>query len=287
MTVSPSAPPIAAATTMGAVHLTVAELERSLAHYEAIGLRVFERDRQRASLGAGEAELLVLVEEPGASPAHGHTGLYHFALRLPDRASLARWLAHAARERIPLQGLSDHFVSEAIYLADPDGHGIEIYWDRPRELWEGEVGTRMTTMPLDVQDLVAELDDLASEPFGGLPPGTDMGHVHLRVASVPATIEFYRDVLGLQLMADLPGAAFFGAGGYHHHIGSNAWESRGASPPPPGAAALRHATVVLPDRPERDRVIAQVAQSGQEPEPHRAGALVRDPSGNALLLRAA
>ncbi len=128
-------------TTVGAVHLTVADLERSLDYYRsAIGLSVLESGAGRATLGAGARELLVLVEEPGARPARGHTGLYHFALLLAERADLARWLAHAARERVALTGLADHFVSEALYLDDPDGHGIEIYWDRPREVWEGQVG---------------------------------------------------------------------------------------------------------------------------------------------------
>ena len=140
---------ISAATTLGAVSLTVADLERSLAYYEqTVGLKTLGRAGQRASLGTGDRELLQFVEEPGARPAVGYTGLYHFALLVPDRADLARWLAHAARDRRPIVGLSDHFVSEAIYLSDPDGHGIEIYWDRPCELWEGRVRERMTTLPL-------------------------------------------------------------------------------------------------------------------------------------------
>ena len=278
-----------ATTTMGPVHLTVADLERSLAYYaESIGLGVLERDGGAASLGAGQRELLVLVEEPGARPAPRSTGLFHFALLLPERVDLARWLAHAARERVPLAGMSDHFVSEAVYLSDPDGHGIEIYADRPREVWEGRVMARMTTEPLDVQALLAELDDPAREPFDGLPAETRMGHVHLQVASTEDSLVFYRDLLGFELMADFMGSAvFFGAGGYHHHVGANVWHSRGASPPPPGSAALRHATILLPDLGERDRVAARVAEAGQEPEADGGGVLVRDPSGIALVLFAA
>src|SRR5918911_2540945 len=164
---------IPAETRMGPVHLTVADLERSLDYYRrAIGLDVIDRDAGRASLGANSTELLVLTEEPGARPDDGHTGLYHFALLVPERADLARWLAHAARDRVQLTGLSDHYVSEAIYLRDPDYHGIEIYADRPRELWEGEVGSRLTTRRLDVDDLLGELEDASSEPFDGLPAGT-------------------------------------------------------------------------------------------------------------------
>ena len=277
-----------ATTSMGAVHVTVSDLERSLAYYAgSVGLAVLEQGPGFASLGAGDVELLGLVEEEGARPASRHTGLYHFALRVPERVALARWLAHAARERVQLLGMSDHFVSEAIYLTDPDGHGIEIYHDRPRVVWEGLVGSRMTTDPLNVADLMGELDDPATEPFDGLPAGTDMGHIHLQVADVAATIDFYRDVLGFDVMAELFGsAAFLATGGYHHHVGANTWHSLGAPPPPPGTAALRHATIVLPDAAERDRVAAHVAAAGSEPEARDDGVLVRDPSSIGLLLTA-
>jgi catechol 2,3-dioxygenase len=273
-------------TTVGAVHLTVSDLARSLDYYRsAIGLRVLEEGAGRASLGTDGRELLALVEERGARPAAGYTGLYHFALVVPERAQLAAWLAHAARDRVPLVGLSDHFVSEALYLSDPDGHGIEIYRDRPREIWEGKVGTTLTTMPLDVDDLLGLLDDPATEPFDGLPAGTAMGHVHLKVSSIPETIEFYRDVLGLDLTAQLgEQAAFLSAGGYHHHVGANTWESAGAPPPPPGTAGLRHATVVLPDEPARADLVAAVESAGLPVDDHDGEPLVRDPSGNALVV---
>jgi len=272
------------ATTVGPVHLTVSDLDRSLAYYgSAIGLREIERSGSRASLGAGDQELLVLSELPGARPARHHTGLFHFALRVPDRPSLAGWLAHAARDRVALTGLSEHFVSEAIYMQDPDDHGIEIYRDRPREVWDGKV-ERMTTLPLDVDDLLRELEDPATEPFEGLPPGTDMGHVHLQVADVPEAIGFYRDVIGFDLMANYGRqAAFLSAGGYHHHVGANTWNSLGAPPAPAGSASLRHATIVLPSAEARERVLARAA-GGQEPEAREDGVLIRDPSGNGLLL---
>jgi catechol 2,3-dioxygenase len=276
---------IAPETHMGAVELSVSDLDRSLDYWQrAVGLNVLERENGRASLGT-DTELVRFVEEPGAVPADGHTGLYHVALLVPDRPSLARWLAHAAREQIPLEGLSDHAVSEAIYLRDPDRHGIEIYADRPRASWDGRVMELMTTMPLDVESLLGELQDPQSEPFEGLPDGTTMGHVHLRVADVPETVRFYGDVLGMGLMAQLgPMAAFLSAGGYHHHIGGNTWESRGATPAPPGTSTLRHASIVVPDAAELDRVVARVADAGQEPEARDDGVLVRDPSENALLL---
>src|SRR4051794_13085502 len=197
-------------TTLGAVHLTVADLARSLGYYrDAIGLRVLDEGGGRASVGADGRELLVLVEEPGARPSDGYTGLYHFALLVPERRDLAGWLAHAARDRVPLTGLSDHFVSEALYLRDPDGHGIEIYWDRPREVWEGRVAERMTTLALHVDSLIGELEDPRSAPFDGLPAGTVMGHIHLKVAAIPETVGFYRDVVGFGLMARLGGQAAF------------------------------------------------------------------------------
>jgi catechol 2,3-dioxygenase len=221
---------------------------------------VRERDNGRASLG-GDEELLVLVDEPGARSARGHTGLFHFALLVPERADLARWLGHAARDRVPLTGASDHVVSEALYLRDPDEHGIEIYADRPREQWEGRVAERMTTLPLDVDDLLTE-DDGA---FERLPAGTVMGHVHLCVRAIPETIAFYRDALGFDLVAAVGDqAAFLSAGGYHHHVGANIWESAGAAPAPPGTARLLRATIIVPGE-------------GDARE-------VRDPSGNTLVL---
>jgi catechol 2,3-dioxygenase len=297
---APAHAEIAAATRMGAVHLTVSDLERSLAYYEGtVGLSVRERGEGRALLGAGGEDLLVLIGQPGASPSRGYCGLYHFALLLPERAELARWLAHAVRDRVALVGLSDHFVSEAIYLSDPDGHGIEIYWDRPRELWEGRVAERMTTLPLDTSSLFAELAAPASgpldpggepadpleAPFDGLPAGTTMGHVHLCVADIPRTIAFYRDVLGFALMASLGGqAAFLSAGGYHHHLGANRWESADAGQPPEGSAALKQATIVLPSTLERDLVVARVTAAGYELRHIEDGVLLRDPSGNPILL---
>jgi catechol 2,3-dioxygenase len=273
-------------THVGPVHLTVSDLARSLGYYRtAIGLETLAQDAGRASLGAGGRELLTLVEVPGAASGAGCTGLYHFALLVPERADLARWLAHAARDRVPLVGLSDHFVSEALYLSDPDGHGIEIYWDRPRDHWEGQVGARLTTLPLDVDDLLGVLADPVSEPFDRLATGTAMGHVHLKVVSVAETIAYYRDVLGFGLMAQLGAqAAFLSAGGYHHHLGANTWESAGAAPPPEGSLALRHATIVLPSAGERDRLLQRVEQAGRSHDETDAGPMIVDPSGNRLLV---
>jgi catechol 2,3-dioxygenase len=285
-TASPVAVELSPSTTVGAVQLTVSDLEQSLRYYRtSIGLDLHEQGGGRASLGAGGRELLVIVEHAGARPVPGATGLYHFALLVPERVDLARWLAHAGRDRVPLVGLSDHFVSEALYLSDPDRHGIEIYCDRPREVWEGQVASRLTTMPLDVDSLFGELDDPVAEPFDGLAAGTRMGHVHLKVASIPESVAFYRDVLGFGLMAQLGGqAAFLSAGGYHHHLGANTWESAHGAAPPPGAAALRHATIVLPDADERDRAVARLEHAGAAVRDVDDRPLVADPSGNTLVL---
>jgi catechol 2,3-dioxygenase len=284
--VAPPTSAIAPATHMGAVRLSVADLPRSIAYYrQAIGLAALRRDDGRVALGVGERELLILEEDPGAPPSDGYPGLYHFALLVPQRTDLARFLAHVARERVPLVGLSDHFVSEAIYLQDPDHHGIEVYWDRPRELWEGQVGERMGTWALDVDALLGELRDPASEPFDGLAQGTVMGHVHLRAADVLETIAFYRDVVGFELTAQLgTQAAFLAAGGYHHHIGANSWETRRRGPAPEGTARLLEVAIVVPDAAERDRVVARLIRAGAAPEPSGVAVVVGDPSGISLRL---
>jgi catechol 2,3-dioxygenase len=281
-------PAIAPETTVGAVHLTVADLDRSLDYYtRAIGLEQNGRENGTLRLGAGGEDLLVLYEEPGARPAPQNTGLFHFALLVPSRVDLARWLAHAAQHQVALTGMSDHLVSEALYLRDPDWHGIEIYRDRPRDEWqrEGE-GIAMATLPLDVDSLLGTLDG-AEPAFEHMPAGTTMGHVHLQVADVAATDAFYNEVLGFDITAHYADqATFLAAGGYHHHFGGNVWNSRGAAPPPPGSAALRHAEILLPADDELQRVVGRVADAGQEPEVQEDGAvIVRDPARNALLLR--
>jgi catechol 2,3-dioxygenase len=262
---------IAPAAHMGLVELSVSDLDRSLAYWQdAIGLRVLSRENGTAELGA-DTPLVRLVEEPGARPAHGFTGLFHVALLVPDRPSLGRFLAHAAGDPIQLTGLSDHVVSEAIYLRDPDYHGIEVYADRPRETWEGHVSQTMTTIPLDTESLLAEA---GGADFEGLPDGTRVGHVHLCVRDVDETIAFYHDALGMGLTAHLGDqAAFLSAGGYHHHLAGNTWETRGALPAPEGTARLLRYTIVVPDEEERDRVAERIG-----------GAEVQDPSGNTVAL---
>jgi catechol 2,3-dioxygenase len=268
---------------MGAVHLTVSDLASSLDYYQRVlGLQVHRHDTGTASLGAGGEELLVLYEEPGAEPAPRNTGLFHFALLLGSRHDLAHWLAHAIRNDVRFEGMSDHLVSEAIYLRDPDWHGIEIYRDRPRSEWEhdGEF-VKMATLPLDVQGLLSALEGGEAE-FEQMPADTTMGHVHLQVADVPATEAFYTEQLGFDLQARYGDqASFLSAGGYHHHLGGNVWNSRGAAPPPPGSAALRHFTVLLPDDDELQRVAARMPDAVQD---ETGGVAVKDPAGNTMVL---
>ena len=283
---APAVAEVPESTRMGPVHLSVSDLDRSVDYYRhAVGLSLSSRDGLRATLGVEGTDLLVLTEEPGAMSSTGYCGLYHFALLLPRRADLARWLVHAVRDGVAMTGMADHFVSEALYLSDPDDHGIEIYWDRPRDLWEGLVASRMTTVRLDVDDLVSEVRDEEAVPYSGLPPGTVMGHVHLRVSAIPATTAFYRDTLGFGLMATFGNqAAFLSAGGYHHHLGANTWESAGNPPAPAGTARLLQLNIVLPTAEDVQILAGRVASKGREPTHLDYGVMVHDPSGNPVVL---
>jgi catechol 2,3-dioxygenase len=275
------------ATTIGAVHLTVADLDRALRFYqEALGFQVRQRAGDTARLGTGGPDdLLVLSERPGARPTRRTTGLYHFAVLVPSRLELARSLRQLAQTRTPLQGFSDHLVSEAIYLADPDGNGIEIYRDRPREEWPRKNGRiQMATDPLDLDGILAELER-ETEPWSGLHPETTIGHIHLHVADLGTAQAFYHGVLGFDLIQRLAGSAdFVSAGGYHHHIGYNTWAGVGAPPPPPDAAGLRYFVIRLPNDAELARVADRVRKAGLRLEEIEAGLLTRDPSQNGVVL---
>jgi catechol 2,3-dioxygenase len=232
---------------LGAVHLTVADLDRSVAFYrDRLGLRLHRREDPVAALGAGEDDLVVLHEEPGARRAGRHAGLFHYALLYPSREALAHAVGRLAASRTPLTGVSDHGVSEAIYLRDPDGNGIELYADRPREQWPpAPAGERvgMFTRALDVDDLLATI--AGGEPEAHAAAGLRMGHVHLHVGDLEAARGFYSDVLGFELMTTYPGALFLAAGGYHHHVGLNTWAGEGVGPAPAGTVGLREWTIVL------------------------------------------
>lgn len=276
-------------TTIGAVTLTVRNLERALAFYQdSIGFRLHGRQENVAMLGAGERDLLVLRGESGARPAsRRHTGLYHFAILTPSRRHLARSLRHLIDSGVRPQGFADHLVSEAVYLSDPEGNGIEIYRDRPREEWVYEDGVvQIDTIALDVQGVLDELQG-DQEPWTGLDGRTTMGHIHLQVADLEETEAFYRDELGFDLVTRYgPSASFFSAGGYHHHIGSNLWHSAQSGPPPDGSAGLHHFEILLPDEEALAEVVARVGEAGREPEQREDGVFLRDPSGIGVLLTA-
>jgi catechol 2,3-dioxygenase len=272
-------------TSIGRVRLRVADIDALSEFYErVIGLRAVERDRSLARLGPDGGEPLVeLVSSPTAPPAPGFsTGLFHLAILVPDRAELGRSLRRVVENGWRLTGASDHLVSEALYLNDPEGNGIEIYRDRPRDQWghtNGEV--RMATIPLDLDAVLAEAGD---EAANGVPAGTTMGHVHLRVADIPAAEGFYNGALGLEVMVrSYPGALFLSAGGYHHHLGVNTWQSQGAPPPPEGSLGLDHYELVLPTVDERDAAAGEVGELG-DPIHTDDGVLATDPSGNHVLL---
>jgi catechol 2,3-dioxygenase len=268
---------------IGAVHLTVSDLGRSARFYrDRLGFALHALEAPRATLGAGGPDLLVVEADAHAPRAERTTGLYHFAILVPSRAELARSLRALAEGRVDLQGAADHGVSESLYLADPDGNGIEIYRDRPREEWPFVAGRlRMVTDPLDLHALASE----AAFSDAALAERTTIGHVHLRVADLAASERFYVDVLGFELTQRFgPAALFVAAGGYHHHVGMNTWDSAGAPPPPAGAIGLRHFEVVLPDRAAVEAVTVRARAAGLPVEDVDGAALVRDPSSNGILL---
>ncbi len=276
-------------TTMGRVHLTVADLGRSLDYYQqGIGLSLKQRDGRTAYLAAGERELLVLTEQSGARLTRGTTGLYHFALLVPSRLELARTLRHLTHSETPIYGASDHAVSEALYLTDPDGHGIEIYRDRPREAWAFPNGRlKLVTEPFDADGVLSELT--GNEPtWTGLHPDTRMGHIHLHVSHIPAAEQFYRDLLGFEVMARYGSeASFVAAGGYHHHLGLNTWAGIDAPPPPEDAARLLWYEIALPETAVLEELTHRIEAAGLPIERRENGRYTTDPAGNGIRLTTA
>jgi catechol 2,3-dioxygenase len=275
-------------TDVGAVRLTVSDLERSRSFYErALGLRASETDDGTLALSVnGEAPVIELTGDAAAPPRpRPSTGLFHLAVLLPTRRDLAVAVRRLVDARVPLDGASDHLVSEALYLHDPDGNGIEIYRDRPREEWPHASGSlEMATLPLDLEDILTELPP-ASARDAVSPTGTRMGHVHLQVSDLDEAEAFYAGVLGFDVtVKGYAGALFVSAGGYHHHIGLNTWQSRGAGAPPPGAIGLRSFDVVVPDSAELDRILARVNEAGLDVQRSNGVVTVHDPSGNAVRL---
>ena len=285
--IAPSGFRLPAATRVGVVRLQVADLARSLAYYERVlGFRTLSRTGAVATLGPVDADtpVIELREKPGvqAVPRRGRLGLFHFAILLPDRASLGRFVMHLS-EIGAYAGMSDHLVSEAVYLTDPDGLGIEVYADRPRADWRYEGREiAMATLPLNVQDLVAAA---GSTRWSGMPNGTTMGHIHLHVGELEAGAAFYHEALGFdKVVWGYPGALFMSAGGYHHHLGTNTWAA-GAPPASDDDARLIDWELVLPDAASVAAAAASVEGAGGRVERLPNGdVLARDPWGTAVRL---
>ncbi|MEX2570466.1 MAG: VOC family protein [Gemmatimonadota bacterium] len=277
------------ATRVGRVRLQVAELTRSVAYYERVlGMSVLERDDTRAVLGAeGGAEPLVELHQrrsAAAVPPGGRLGLYHYAILLPDRAALGRFTVHL-REIGIRAGASDHLVSEALYLQDPDGLGIEVYADRPRSSWRYENRQlAMATEPLDLESLTRAGD---GERWTGMPAGTTIGHVHLHVGDIGEAEAFYHRGLGLdKVVWGYPGALFLSAGGYHHHLGVNTW-ARGADPAGEDDARLLDWELVLPSEADVQEALGALTIAGYGADPAGAGRSASDPWGTRVRIRAA
>ncbi|MCP8969401.1 VOC family protein [Ectobacillus ponti] len=266
--------------------LNVQNLQRSLRFYqEVIGLRILEQSNHEASLTAdGKTALLTLEQPADVLPKQPRaTGLYHFALLLPNRAELGKALRHLLHTGWPLQGASDHHVSEAIYLGDPDGNGIEIYVDRPAEAWKWEGDhVFMTTVGMDAEGVLAEADE---SPWEGLPASTIMGHIHLHVSDLQEAEQFYTKGLGMDVVLHYGSQALFVSyGRYHHHIGLNTWNGVGAPAPARNSAGLQWYTLVLPSEEMRKQVVRQLQAIGSPVTEENGRFFTEDPAGNRILL---
>lgn len=273
-------------TEIGWTALTVADLERALQFYtEVLGFAVLARAGDGALLGAGDVPLLALVGRPDAPPRPPRTtGLYHFAILLPSRADLGRALRQLSATGYPLDGYADHLVSEALYLTDPEGNGIEIYRDRPRSEWRWQDGrVQMASDPIDLAALIAE-GDRDGQPWRGLPGGTVIGHMHLQVADIPQAEAFYHGLLGFDIAATWPGALFISAGGYHHHLGLNTWGSRAAPPPPAAATGLRVFALSVPDAAAVTRIAAHLETAGVAADEQAGVLALHDPWQNRIVI---
>jgi catechol 2,3-dioxygenase len=276
-----SAPRLPASLRLGEVHLTVADLDRSVAWYQgALGLRVHRHDTARAELGDGVEAVVALHADPQARPAGRHAGLYHYALLYPSRAELARAALRLAATGTPIQGASDHRTHEAIYLPDPDGNGIELAADRPRDAWPAGLGYDGGPAPLDFDSLMGAA--AGEKAPARVAEGLRMGHVHLHVGDIGEGIRFYCDVLGFELQANLGTAAFVSAGGYHHHLGFNVWKGQGVGASPAHTVGLRRWAVRLPSEADVAEVRTRVQAAGLAAEPLEGGFIVRDPWETAI-----
>lgn len=271
-------------TSIGTVYLRVADLETSLGFYrDVLGFQAVDLDPATVALETADgARLVVLQEQAGLTrPPRRSSGLYHLAILMPTRRDLAAIIQQLVARRYPIGGASDHGVSEAFYLDDPEGNGIEIYADRPKETWPmAGAQVQMGSDQINLESLFAELED-HSAPWGTMPAGTTIGHVHLKVGDMAASRTFYTEVLGFDVMQEnYPGALFVAAGGYHHHIGMNTWTSRGIDAPPEDTTGLDRYSVRVPSKDDLDAIAERLAELGQEVSSPADGILqVTDPNG--------
>ncbi|MGH2959421.1 MAG: VOC family protein [Solirubrobacterales bacterium] len=267
---------------LGAAHLKVSQLDRSIEFYtDVLGLQLARRESDEARLSAGGEELIVLHEAPGARSVSRHSGLYHVAILYPSQLELARVAQRIMTSETPIQGASDHGISEAIYLPDPDGNGIELAADYPRDTWPDLSNVEaIAPNPLDMGRLFNLVSGREPEPDAD--PATTIGHVHLHVGDVAEAIGFYRDIVGFDLITYMDSAAFVSAGGYHHHLAFNIWQGKGAPPTPPEAAGLLFWTIELPSAEEVDAARDRLNASGVETEAIADGFAASDPWGIAF-----
>lgn len=272
---------------VGHLHLVVKDLAAVSGFYQSmLGLKVIEKTASGEVLGVSGLPLLTLTTDSNAQTApRNAAGLFHTAFLMPDRTELARWLRHAAHNNVVLEGASDHLVSEAIYLSDPEGNGIEIYADRPHDVWkfhqDGQV--EMATNRLDLQALY---DSAPQDTWDGMADGTAIGHIHLQVGNIPEADTFYRDVLGLKIMARYPGASFFATGGYHHHVAANIWNSRGAGTRSASMTGLSDYSLHFNDKAALETAKTALEKLEIKTEARDGGVFLRDPWGIGLTLTA-
>lgn len=274
-------------TNIGLVTLRVANLERSRSFYEGImAFQALDEAPGRVTLGSQDKQpLLELIEVPGAAPQpFGATGLYHVAILFPTRPDLGRELLRLAEAGLQI-GQGDHLVSEALYISDPDGNGLEVYQDRPRSTWTWASGSiKMATDPVDIRGLIEDGTHKA-EAWEVIPAGTRVGHIHLQVGNIEEARQFYHTILGFDVTAQLPGALFVSAGGYHHHIGLNTWQSRGGKPTPMNHAGLQKYVIAIPTREGllevKNRLVAHNVPFEEQKDTIR----VNDPWSNEIVLK--
>ena len=284
---NPSAIPTAASRApvhIGAVGMMVRDLDRLTAYYrDMLGLTVQEHTSQVAVLGVDGVTLLELIHRPDALPDDPReAGLYHTAFLMPTRANLARWILRVAKNRVPIAGASDHDVSEAIYLDDPEGNGVEVYSDRPREKWrrDGELIFQKTD-PLDIDAIIREIDP-ATATYRSAPEGLRIGHIHLRVGNVPRAEEFYCGALGLDVTRRRTGATFLSSGGYHHHVAVNIWQSNGAGARSGERAGLNWFSLEINDQPTIDSLKKRLGAAGITIDAIPGGFAAMDPWGTRI-----